>query len=347
MRQAETVEISVDGRPLPVDAAGHLVEVVVDQEVSAPALFILRLAEADDLQPFRWIDDDQLFSIGNAVEIRFAGAGQNRKVMTGEITALEPDFAGGGRPSLAVQGYDRLHRLMRGTKTRTFLNCTDSEIVSTVASPTKLAVNASVSGDPLGYVMQYNCSDLAFLQDRAARIGWELLVEDNTLFFRPAANSDVEVLSLTLHEGLYEFSPRLSTMGQVSKVTVRGWDAKNRQSIVGVADAVSTFMGGRRSGAKFVSEKFGNAELIEVDRAIATQKEADLVARGAFNKMALQLIVGEGACDGRPDLHAGKVVGLKGLGKRFSGPYYVTRAIHTYAADRGYETRFHARRTAL
>jgi phage protein D len=105
-------------------------------------------------------------------------------------------------------------------------------------------------------------------------------------------------------------------------------------------------MGGKQSGASLAAA-FGAAELVEVDRAVASKAEADQIAHGLFNRMALQLITGEGACDGRPDLRAGKVIGLRGLGKRFSGSYYVWRAIHRYTADRGYETRFQVRRTAL
>ena len=104
-------------------------------------------------------------------------------------------------------------------------------------------------------------------------------------------------------------------------------------------------MGGQRSGADLVAG-FGPAALIEIG-PVTSQAEADQIARGLFNRAALELIIGEGACDGRAELRAGKVIGLRGLGKRFSGSYYVTRAIHRYTADRGYETRFQVRRTAL
>jgi phage protein D len=325
----------------------HLIEVTVDEDVSVPSLFILRLAEADDLKrPFRWIDDEALFAIGNGVEIRFAHAGAMTKVISGEITALEPDFAAGGRPSLTVRGYDRRHRLQRGRRTRTFLRLKDSAIAAQIASEAGLTAQVTDSGVVLDYVLQNNCTDLELLRERAAQIGWEVVAEDKTLFFRPAGNAGSEVLSLTLGEDLAEFSPRLSTAGQVGKVTVRGWDPKNKQTIESTADALDSRMGGRQSGAELVAA-FGTAALIAVERAVMSQAEADQIARGLFNRTALELIVGEGACDGRADLRAGKVIGLRALGKRFSGSYYVTRAIHRYTADRGYETRFQVRRTAL
>jgi phage protein D len=343
----ELCEVLIDGAPLPNEATAHLIEVAVDEDVSVLSLFALRLAEADDLRsPFRWVDDEKLFAIGNEVEVRFAHAGAMIKVMTGEITALEPDFAAGGRPSLTVRGYDRRHRLQRGRKTRTFVQRKDSDIAAQIAGEAGLAAQATDSRVVLDYVLQNNRTDLELLQERAAQIGWEVVVEDQTLFFRPAGNAGSEALNLTLYEDLSEFSPRLSTAGQIGKVTVRGWDPKNKQSIESTADRLDTRMGGRQSGAELVAA-FGAAALIEVERAVMSQAEADQIARGLFNRTALELIVGEGACNGRADLRPGKVIGLRGLGKRFSGSYYVTRAIHRYTADRGYETRFQVRRTAL
>jgi uncharacterized protein len=341
------VAVLVDDAPLPNDATAHLVEVTVDEDVSVPSLFMLRLAEADDLtKAFRWVDDDRLFAIGNGVEIRFAHAGAMTKVINGEITALEPDFGAGGRPSLTVRGYDRRHRLQRGHKTRTFVERKDSDIAAQIAGEAGLTAQATDSGIVLDYILQNNCTDLELLQERAVQIGWEVVVEDKTLFFRPTGNAGSEALSLTLYEDLTEFSPRLSTAGQVGEVTVRGWDPKNKQLIKSTADHPGSRMGGQRSGAELVTA-FGTAALIEAERAVASQAEADQIARGLFNRTALELIVGEGACNGRADLRAGTVIGLRGIGKRFSGSYYVTRAIHRYTADRGYETRFQVRRTAL
>jgi phage protein D len=347
MDQQRPWEVVVNRSLLPNDAAAHLTELTVDEDVSVPSLFTLRLAEADDLgKAIRWVDDE-LFAIGNEVEIRFAHAGAMTKIMIGEITALEPEFAAGGRPSLTVRGYDRRHRLQRGRKTRTFVQQADSDIAAQIAGEAGLRAEAANTGTVFAYVLQNNCTDLELLQERAAQIGYEVLVEDKTLFFRPAGNAGSEVLHLTLGENLSEFSPRLSTAGQVGAVTVRGWDPKNKQPIKSTADHLAVRMGGQRSGADLVNAAFGAAALVEIGRSVTSVAEAEQIARGLFSRKALELIVGEGACDGRAELRAGKVIALRGLGTRFSGSYYVTRAIHRCTADRGYETRFQVRRTAL
>jgi phage protein D len=49
---------------------------------------------------------------------------------------------------------------------------------------------------------------------------------------------------------------------------------------------------------------------------------------------------------GLPDLRTGCVVQISGVGKRFSGRYFVTGTTHTIG-DGGYTTRFECRREEL
>jgi phage protein D len=49
---------------------------------------------------------------------------------------------------------------------------------------------------------------------------------------------------------------------------------------------------------------------------------------------------------GNPGIGAGTVVELLGLGRRFSGLYYVTACTHAISARRGYSTTFTVRRSA-
>ena len=61
---------------------------------------------------------------------------------------------------------------------------------------------------------------------------------------------------------------------------------------------------------------------------MATENEAELLARGLLNELALNYIVGEGTAVGDPAIRVGTVIALDGLGKRFNGLYYVTQVAH-------------------
>jgi len=62
--------------------------------------------------------------------------------------------------------------------------------------------------------------------------------------------------------------------------------------------------------------------------------------------MTLDFIRGEGRCRGCTGVRAGTVIRIDGAGKRFSGQYYVTSALHSYTRRDGYLTQFQVRRNA-
>ncbi len=126
---------------------------------------------------------------------------------------------------------------------------------------------------------------------------------------------------------------------------MRGWDIMKKQAIVSKGTKGQKNLGSA-PGSGTAKSAFGNATLSGVDRPVATKIEADEIAAGRFDDMALAYISAEGACDGRTDLRAGSVIEIAGVGNRFSGDYYVTSTTHIYSPQEGYQTRFTARRNA-
>ncbi len=342
-------DVIINGAPLPVEAAAYVAGVSVDESIDLPSMFTLEMIGSDaQEQTIPWIDDQKLFAIGNVIEIKLGYVDDLETLLIGEITALEPEFVFNRLPGLTVRGYDRRHRLQRGRKTRTFVQQKDSDIAAQIASEAGLTAQAEDSGTVHDYVLQANQTDLEFLHERASRIQYEVIVEDKTLSFRPVANAQGEVLTLTMDDDLLEFYPRLSSLGQVSEVTVRSWSSKDKKELISQAkagDEVST-MGGQQSGAALVEGAFGAAIEQWSTYPVATQAEADQMARARLNDRVLELISGEGACWGRTDVRSGKVIKIDGLGQRFSGQYYVTGVIHRYSSQGGYETHFTVRRNA-
>jgi phage protein D len=343
-------DVAINGSPLAAEAAAHITEVTVDDAIDAASMFVIRIAGSDaQKKETLWADDQSLFSVGNAVEIKMGYRDNLETLMAGEITGLEPDFVLTQLPSLTVRGYDRRHRLMRGRKSRTFLQQKDSDIAAQIASEAGLDCQAEESSAVHEYLLQANQSDWDFLSQRASRIRYEVIVEDKTLIFRPAADDESETLTLTMDDDLLEFHPRLSSCRQLSEVTARSWNPKEKKEIIGRAatgDEVSK-MGGQASGAEIIESALGAAAGLEVSRPAATQAEADEQARSLFNTTLLDLVTGEGLARGRTDIRSGRVIKIDGVGKRFSGQYYVASAIHRYSPHLGYQTHFTFRRNAL
>lgn len=340
--------VCVNGSRLPPEAAADLITLTVDEDAGVPSMFALRLVNWDmhKLQ-VTWSDAD-LFAEGNELEIQMGYVDHLQTLMVGEITGLEPEFCSADIPTLVVRGYDRRHRLMRGCKTRSFKQMKDSELASQIASDAGLTPNVKDSQVVLDYVLQHNQTDLEFLQQRARQIGYEVVVEKKQLYFQPQQNTKKETLTLSLDKNLLEFHPRSSMLTQVSQVEVRAWNQKEKKAITAKAASGQevTKMGGATSGPQASKKAFGQASHVSVEYPVFTQAEADQIALGCFNDMALAYITGDGVCIGQADLRAGDVVKIEGLGKRFSGLYYVTATTHSYTPAQGYTTAFSVRRNA-
>ncbi|WP_445626960.1 phage late control D family protein [Nostoc sp. DSM 114167] len=344
------VKILVQDEPLAAEIEADLVSVLVSEDLEAPSMFELRLITWDLLkQEMTWVDN-KVFDVGNKVEIQMGYEQEIKTLMVGEITGLEPEYSQDVAPILVVRGHDLRHRLLRGSHTKSFLKIKDSEIVSQIARTRGITAKVTDSKVKLEYILQHNQTDWEFLKERAKRIGYEIAVEQKTLYFRPHQNGKGKALTLTYGEDLQEFLPRLSTMNQVQQLEVKGWiyQEKEKKEVSGKAGVGKEggTMGGSTSGTKAVKKAFGESSYTIVNQPVLSKEEADSMALGQFQDMAIAYITGEGTCQGNPNLRAGKVVEILGLGQRFSGLYYIKTAEHSYLVNQGYKTSFTVGRNA-
>ncbi len=341
------LQVRINGQELPAETRADLIGVSVLDDVTSIGTFTFTVLcwNGVEMRP-RWIDD-KMFDAGNSIEIKMGYRDNLRTLFKGEITGLEPEFSQDAPPTLTVRGYDRRHRLMGKIKTRTFLNMKDSEIAGQIAVDWGLTPEIKDTKVTFDYVLQHNQSDLEFLQIRAQRIGYEVVVSDRTLSFRPRRNTGNAAVTLRREIELIDFNVRLSTIGQVEEVLVRGWDPANKEEFLARSGAgEEPKMGGSTTGSSAARKAFGNTGETTVDLPVFSQAEADQLAESQLREITMTYIEGYAHCIGSAELHAGSLVEVKGIGQRFSGPYYVTSAEHTYHPGTGYRTFITVRRNA-
>lgn len=325
------------------DLRVDVLETMVTQYVEGGDLFDVTINALDSGNlRIKWIDSDQL-APGNRIEIKIGYRGKLASLLVGEITALKANYGSDRAATVRVQGFDRLHRLRRGKKTRAFTEIKDSQIAERIAGELGLTAHVQDTGIVHRYLLQNNLSDIDFLLMRARRIRYEVLIEGETLIFREAGNNLGETLSLEYQKDLKWFQSRLSTADLAGEITVQGWNPATKEAILGVGRSgdETSLMGGKQVGPVLVDRAFGKTSTAIVDIPVASQAEANQMAKALFNEMALGLICGDGEAVGNTRLTAGTTIRLAGLGTRFSGIYYVRRAEHRIAPKTGYVTKFH------
>lgn len=346
-RDTPGFKVLVEGSELPTEAALDVIAVEVSDYVEGASMFMLTLNIRDsESQELKWIDED-LLSEGAEVEVKLGYVDSLQTMIVGEVTSLEPEFNEGEALTMKIHGYDLLHRFRRGRKTRSFTNMKDSDIASQIASELNLRAQVEDTQVVHNYILQHNQTDIDFLLERARRIRYEVVVQDKTLHFRKTANNKGKVVTIEYGFTLRAFYPRLSTMQQVSEVIVQGWNPKTKKAIVGRArqgDEVSK-MSGTKLGIAISEQAFFQTQTFIVDTPVYSEGEALQIARGKFNDMTVEFIIGEGLATGNMDIRAGEVIELTKLGQRFSGLYYVTSSTHT-VDQTDYTTKFTVERNA-
>ena len=338
---AEEFVIKINGQPCDSELHDNLIEVVVDTNLFLPSMFSILVQDDPDPNSgkMKYIDADT-FKVGAAVKIEAktdevpAGA----VLIDGEITAIEPVFSAGGPVLLRVRGYDRSHRLTRGKQTRTFVKMKDSDLVNQIAGEAGLSVDVDATSITYEYIMQYNQTDWEFLWSRARRLGYQIHTEERKLYFKKPefTLSGSAPAKLTWGDNLRRFEPRLSLMGQISKVVTTGWDPDTKNAIVGSdtgAKKIVPEIGlGESSGGAVAGKAFGTASGYIADIPLQGQSQADAIASGMMTRAESTFIQAEGECAyGDPRLLAGRMVEVDGVGTRFSGKYHVTEARHEYS----------------
>jgi phage protein D len=299
------------------------------------------------------------------------GKDERRRMLTGEITTLTPNFPQSGSPTLTVRGLNLLHRFRTKQETRPFFAKKDTEIAQVLVAdiaaeirkkspqlklkldPQDVANNLRRE-QPIPYLVMDNQYPIRFLMERARDIGYELTMEEApagtdrevTFHFRPSSDVKRNTYILEWGKSLISFQPTLQVANQVAELTVRGWNPQNKKEIK-VTVKRAEIPGLVMPSELGISEPDLTKKLeIVVDRPVQNEAEAKLLATNRLRQIGEILVEAKGKTIGVPDLRAGVKVQLKGLGQRFSGTYLVTSTTHTIG-DGGYTTDFSARMEKL
>ena len=347
--------LTVDDAEAPDNLREEILQVIVEESLHRPSMFTLVLR--NDYEPGGQADEpwkhESLMQIGKAVTLGFEpsttespgfGQGEKGTVLQGEITAIETYFTETTQAPIIVRGMDISHRLHRGLHNRSFQNMTDSDIVKKIAAEVGIDLGTvDESGIPHEYLFQENQTNLTFLRQRAARIGFELFVQDGKLHFRqPKADKQI---SLKWLKDLRSFRTRVSSAEQVQAVEVRAWDYSAKRPIIARAQSEQVLTetdNGRGSDTSSAFEGHpAEPQMIVVDQPVFQPKEADLMAQALFDELGGEFVCADARAIGNADIRPGRVVELQDLGPH-SGQYYVTETRHVYQ-ERVYTTEFSVR----
>jgi len=358
---APAFRITVNGSRLEADVSYEIEQLEVVSKPDTMDTFSFTIV--NPLPKMRWThtSDADLFREGNAVVISLGYVDDLQSMIVGEITEISPTFPAGDIPTVQINGRNLLHRLNGTNNTRTFQGVSDKDIVEQIGQKLNLQVEADDPGVQYDYVIQPGQTDLEFLRQRAKKIHFELLTDGKKLIFRKSQESTPKTYSLVWAQTqmmaatgsnvlpLTTFSLKMNATAPATKVQTRAWDPASKQALI--SNATSSDQGSLMKGSQSGGDVSQNAyktdrEVINTTTPFATQSECDEHAKATYNNKAMGLITGSADTIGVPDLRAGSVVQMLGVGPRFEGYYLIDQATHTSGGN-GYTTQLQLRRNAV
>lgn len=335
--------IELAGAPIDPTLSARLVELRVEATAALPDVCTMRFTEASpDGSGELKIIDDARFKLGAPLSVKLGKAigGRLAPVFDGEITTIEAEFgaspAGDPVLELVVAAHDRSHRMHRRTTTRTFRQVTVTDIARKIAGEHGVKVGrlAALPGGAAEERHQVGETDWAYLSRLVRRHGGELDVAGGALHIIDPSKTKSAVAELVFGETLERFKPRVSSVGQVANVDVRGWDVKKKKAIArtGTVKAATTVQNGSVAGV------VSGANVLLAGTPVSTDAEADAQAKAAALQIGHERVQATAVATGDPALLAGEFVDVKGVGTRFGGTHRIVSATHVYGA-RGYTTR--------
>lgn len=366
--------ITLDGETMPAAMRGCVARVSYQDGIEGADRVEMTLANPD----LRWLEDPRL-AVDTPFRLAMGYAPDPLEEMfVGEITGVEASFPNSGMPTLNVTAHDYLQRLTKGSKDRVFelsLPCfgkfpiPDPDVVSLVSLENQLLPAVDPVGSALSFLtllltyatnpvdaqksirFQRGQSDFDFLQGIAKDNGWELSIDHTAephgfvLRFQFLVQDYTPAVTLRWGQSLNEFTPRLSTVGQVVGITTRIWVASIKLELVitlswdfdRAAFDIQIAPGSGNSGGGSDKKK----SVLKID-AVGPMTAPKKILSELLPRLNSRL-TGSGSTIGDLRIRAGKVIAFEGLGEQFSGLYRVTQATHAIDGG-GYRTQFEARK---
>ncbi|MGH9370396.1 MAG: phage late control D family protein, partial [Vicinamibacterales bacterium] len=249
---APEFQVRINGEPLPAALRAAVGSISYQDGIEGADRVELTIANPG----LRWLDHP-LVQVDNGVRL-FLGYAPDplEEVFVGEITGVEPTFPNGSMPTIKIVAQDFLNRLTKGTKDRAFkielpsignLPLPDLAVTGIVSGLNGLIPLPDPVGGPLSIVLalataiafpssaqegvrrQRGTSDFAFLSQIARENGWQMYIDHTAeprgriLRFQFVVQDPTSTLTLKWGSSLKDFSPKLTTVGDVFGVSARVW----------------------------------------------------------------------------------------------------------------------------
>jgi Rhs element Vgr protein len=323
-----TLELLVGGALVPDTV--HIQSVIVHREVNRIPYAKITLLDGDAPGRDFPLSNEETFLPGNEIEILAGYHSDNSRLFKGVIVNHRLRIRDANQ-QLLIECRDSAYKMTQGRNSAYFYEQSDGELMETLIL--KHGLKAEV--ESIDYVhpelIQYQCSDWDFLVTRAQANGKVVRVEDGTVYVSKPDVSQEVLETATFGANILEFDAEMDGRTQFASVDSFAWNTTD-QSMVKIegTDPALGFPGNLSS--EQLAEKMGAGPLELKNGGRVSESSLQEWADANWLIRQLAKIRGRVKFQGIPQVLPGKIIGLNGVGDRFSGNAYVSGVLHQIAS---------------
>jgi phage protein D len=353
--------LSIDGTPASAAVLNAVKQIEMEDHAQMADMLRLRLAVAVKQDGSGWtLLDDGLFPRLAHLKLSVTiGSAASTPLIDAYVIDVAAKFSNDpGNSELVVTAMDPTVLMHLEEKVKPWPNMKDSDVANAIFADaaygfTPVVDDTQWSRQENEHTVIQRGTDIQFLQQLADRNGFECFVELNDAgvvegHFHAPKHTGQPQGTLTINTGsatnVNRFRANYDMLGPTTATaTTLDPDNAQAQSSQSRSATQDEGMGDEPSAPadrprKVLLSQLGMAQAGEAQRyaqAVVDRSSWSIVAEGELNTVAYGGV-----------LHAKEPVMVRGVGRQFSGRYYVERVLHTISGDGSYTQRFTLRRNA-
>jgi phage protein D len=357
-----TYALSIAGSPATSSLLGSIQLIEVEDHSEMADMLRIRVAVSVKDSGSGWtVVDDSVFERLTSIKLSVTvGSGKAVTIFNGYVIENDIEFSNQPNGSvLTAVAMDPTVLMHLEERVKAWPNMADSDVASAIFSgsdygftPVVQATNYAPHEDD--HTVMQRGTDIQFLQQLANANGYECYIDlnedsgDVEGHFHPPTTDDNPQFTLTINMGsatnVNRFRARYDMLGPtIATGTTVDFEQKSNES--GQADSSNqTSLGSDDSTStdrprKVLLSGLGMGQSAEVQRyaqSVVDRSSWAITAEGELNTAAFGSI-----------LRAKQPITVRGVGREFSGLYYVYKVVHLISSDGNYLQRFTLRRNAL
>ncbi len=361
MAKQISYSLTVDSKPASAAVLNAVKQIEVEDHAAMADMLRLRLAVAvrEDGSGWTLLDDALFTRLANLKLSVTVGSGKAIPLISAYVIEVDTQFSNDPSGSvLTVVAMDPTVLMHLDEKVKAWPNMKDSDVASAIFSDgaykfTPVVEATRWSRQENDHTLMQRGTDIQFLQQLAERNGYECFVELNDAgevegHFHPPKNDGQPQGTLTVNMGaatnVNKFRARFDMLGPATAkaatidpddASAQSGQAEEGSQTGGMGDAPAVPAERPR---RVLLSQLGMAQAGEVQlyaQALVDRSSWSVLAEGEVSTVAYGGV-----------LKAKQPVMVRGVGRQFSGRYYVDRVLHTIGSDGSYTQRFTVRRNA-